>query len=71
MTAAAQRDHVLVRFRVGGMDCPSCASKIEGAARNLPGIADVKVSIASQVMTIAVDDPVKRLAQVERTCLSA
>jgi Co/Zn/Cd efflux system component/copper chaperone CopZ len=49
------------------MDCPSCVAKIEGAARMLPGIADVKVSIASQVMTIALDDEVTRLPEVERT----
>lgn len=57
---------VQVRYRVNGMDCPSCAAKIEGAARNLPGVADVKVSIASQVMNIAVDDPGARLPLVEQ-----
>lgn len=67
MTFATQRGNVQVRYRVSGMDCPSCATKIEGATRNLPGIADVKVSIASQVMTLAVDDPQKRLPQVEQT----
>jgi len=33
------------------MDCLSCATKIEGAARKVPGVDDVRVSIASQKMT--------------------
>lgn len=47
------------------MDCSSCAAKIEGAARGVPGVSDVKVSIASQVMTLDVDDPNTRLPVVE------
>lgn len=54
-----------VRYRVTGMDCSSCAAKIEGAARGVPGVSDVKVSIASQVMTLDVDDPNTRLPVVE------
>jgi Co/Zn/Cd efflux system component/copper chaperone CopZ len=46
-----------LRYHVTGMDCSSCAAKIEGAARKVPGIADVKVSIASQIMTLEVADP--------------
>nr|WP_293469337.1 cation transporter [Phenylobacterium sp.] len=33
------------------MDCPNCARKIEGAVRALPGVEDVRVSIASSLMT--------------------
>ncbi|MBP2160537.1 MULTISPECIES: cation transporter [Asticcacaulis] len=45
------------RYRVTGMDCSSCAAKIEGAARKIEGVDDVKVSIASQIMTLDVADP--------------
>lgn len=40
------------RFRVGGMDCASCASKIETAVRRLPGIEDTSVSATSGTMTV-------------------
>ncbi|MCA1869406.1 cation transporter [Agrobacterium genomosp. 3] len=47
------------------MDCSSCAAKVEGAARKVEGVNDVKVSIASQIMTLSVDDPARRLPVVE------
>jgi Co/Zn/Cd efflux system component/copper chaperone CopZ len=60
MSAAAT-----ARYQVTGMDCASCAAKIEGAARKVAGVSEVKVSIASQIMTIEVDDPAARLPVVE------
>lgn len=36
------------RYHVTGMDCASCAAKIEGAARKVAGVSEVKVSIASR-----------------------
>lgn len=54
-----------VRYHVTGMDCSSCAAKIEGATRKVDGVNDVKVSIASQIMTLKVDDPARRLPVVE------
>ena len=54
------------RYRVTGMDCPSCAVKIEKAARGVAGVEDVKVSTASQIMTLRVFDPAARLPEVER-----
>ena len=60
MSAAAT-----VRYQVTGMDCSSCAAKIEGAARKVEGVSDVKVSIASQIMTLEVDNPAVRLPVVE------
>ena len=53
------------RYHVTGMDCASCAAKIEGAARKVSGVSEVKVSIASQIMTLEVDDPAARLPVVE------
>src|SRR5687768_3576229 len=55
-----------VRYRVTGMDCASCAAKIEKAARPVVGVGEVKVSIATQIMTVRVDDPAARLPDVER-----
>ena len=54
-----------IRYQVTGMDCSSCAAKVEGAARKVEGVNGVKVSIASQIMTLSVDDPARRLPVVE------
>lgn len=53
------------RYRVIGMDCASDAADIEKAARRIDGVQRVKVSTASQIMTVAVDDPAARLTAVE------
>jgi Co/Zn/Cd efflux system component/copper chaperone CopZ len=55
------------RYRVTGMDCASCAAKIEKATRGVGGVEEVRVSIASQLMTLWVDDPGTRLPEIERT----
>lgn len=55
-----------VRYRVTGMDCPSCAARIEKAARAVAGVEEVKVSMASQVMMLRADDLGARLPEVER-----
>ncbi|MBL8569881.1 MAG: cation transporter [Phreatobacter sp.] len=47
------------------MDCASCAGKIEAAARKVEGVQHVKVSIASQIMTVDVDEPGRRLPELE------
>lgn len=48
MTEATQQD----RYRIGGMDCASCAQKIDTAVRRLPGVADVSVSVTAGTMTV-------------------
>lgn len=55
-----------VRYRVTGMDCSSCAAKIEGAARAVAGVEEVRVSIAAQEMTLRIDDTAAPLSEVER-----
>lgn len=41
-----------IQFRVIGMDCADDAREIEEAARHVPGVSDVRVSVASQLMTL-------------------
>lgn len=67
MTAAERLDGDTVRYRVTGMDCPSCAAKIEKAARSVAGVEDVQVSIASGEMALTLDNPTTRLPEIERT----
>ncbi|RVC23545.1 heavy metal translocating P-type ATPase, partial [Mesorhizobium sp. M7A.F.Ca.AU.002.02.1.1] len=41
------------RFKIGGMDCASCATKIDTAVRRLDGVADVSVSVTGASMTVS------------------
>ncbi|MCK1618899.1 cadmium-translocating P-type ATPase [Bradyrhizobium sp. 159] len=40
------------RLRVEGMDCASCATKIENALIRMPGVTDVSVSVAGGTVTV-------------------
>lgn len=53
-----------VQYRVIGMDCASCAAKIEKAVRSA-GVASPRISTASQILTLDVMPGDKRLAAVE------
>ena len=44
------------RFRVSGMDCAACVTKIEKAVRRISGVSDVKVGMQSQTLTVNLDD---------------
>lgn len=63
--SANTRDDGQARYHVTGMDCTSCVAKIEKAARGVAGVKDVKVSIASQVMALDVEDVERQLPEVE------
>lgn len=41
------------RFKIGGMDCASCAAKIDTAVRRLDGVADVSVSVTGASMIVS------------------
>ncbi len=43
------------RFRVGGMDCASCAAKIETAVGRLSGVGHVSVSVMSGTLAVTHD----------------
>ena len=44
-----------VDWTVTGMDCASCATKITTALERLPGVADVKVAVMSERLTLTLD----------------
>lgn len=54
MTATTRAEKV--RFRVEGMDCVSCATKIETALRRVSGVTDVAVSVRGGTVTVSRDD---------------
>jgi len=38
-------------WRVGGMDCASCAAKVERAVSRLPGVGDIQVNLMAETLT--------------------
>ncbi|MEO8683549.1 MAG: heavy metal translocating P-type ATPase [Devosia sp.] len=46
------------RFRVAGMDCAACATKITNAVIRIPGVASVDVSATAGTMSVAHNGPV-------------
>src|SRR5690606_11559518 len=43
---------IVTKFRVGGMDCANCASKVENAVSRVPGVTEVGASYTAQSMTV-------------------
>ncbi len=58
---------VPLRYRVGGMDCPSCAAKIETALRRLGGAEGTQVNYASQTLALRLDEAITPREAVERS----
>ncbi len=52
MTTAARTFDIIARYRIEGMDCASCAAKIDTAVRSMPGVSDVSVSVTAGTMTL-------------------
>ena len=44
-----------LRLRVEGMDCASCATKIQNALQRMPGVTEVSVSVAGGTVTVKHD----------------
>ena len=55
-----------LRYRVDGMDCPSCASTIETAVTRLGGAADVRVSYQRQALALTLDETVTPRGSLEQ-----
>ncbi|MER8547897.1 heavy metal translocating P-type ATPase [Mesorhizobium sp. M0684] len=54
-----------IRYRVEGMDCAACASKIDTAVRRMPGVQDVNVSVSAGTLTVT-HSPESNLGAIER-----
>ena len=57
------------RYRVDGMDCAACATKIDKAVRRIPGVQDVTVSVTAGTMTV-LHDRTGDLAAIEQRVTS-
>jgi Cd2+/Zn2+-exporting ATPase len=65
------------RYRIEGMDCPACASKIEAGVVRLPGVSEASASYGSGTLTVRDDgraelsnDIPKRAADLGYTLVS-
>ncbi len=47
-------DQTTLSFKISGMDCATCAAKIETAVSGLPGACEVSVNAATQVLRVRV-----------------
>jgi Cd2+/Zn2+-exporting ATPase len=54
------------QMQVGGMDCSSCAMKIEGSVEKLPGIAEVSVNVATGRMVVSYDPQEVSEAEIQQ-----
>ncbi|MFD2263499.1 heavy metal translocating P-type ATPase [Lacibacterium aquatile] len=60
MTAASP-----LKLRVEGMDCGSCAVKIENAMKRLPGVTDISVSYGQESLSLMLDEDRTSRATIE------
>ena len=65
MADGMETTETLLRYRVDGMDCPSCASKIETTVTRLGGAADVRVNYQRQVLALRLDEVATPRATLE------
>jgi Cd2+/Zn2+-exporting ATPase len=54
-----------LRYRVGGMDCPSCAGKIETALNRLAGAEGVHINHQTGLLVLELDERATPRARVE------
>ncbi len=57
-TASSALPDRALRFTIEGMDCPTCAAKIERAVGAIPGVRDSHVNYGLGVLTVDVDNTV-------------
>lgn len=57
-------------WQIQGMDCPSCAAKIETALRRLPGVQTADVKFATERLVVRLRLPTTRV-EIEQTILTA
>ena len=46
-----------IRYRVEGMDCASCARKIETALTRVPGVSDIAISTTTETLRLRAAEP--------------
>ncbi len=54
-----------LKLHVGGMDCASCATKIENAMKRLPGVTEISVSYGQELLSVTLDEDRTSRAVIE------
>lgn len=54
-----------LKLRIEGMDCASCALKIENAMKRLPGVSDINVSYGQESLTLRFDQDRTSVTAIE------
>ncbi len=70
MATAAKTETETLSWTIGGMDCASCAAKIRGAVERLPGVSEVRLSVMSETLTLALDESQTRRDAIEKRVAS-
>ncbi len=65
-TVVQQPGPVSLDYFLEGMDCPSCVRKIEGALERTPGAAGAKTNLATQTLSLTLDESRTPRATLER-----
>ncbi|MCO6416126.1 cadmium-translocating P-type ATPase [Siccirubricoccus sp. KC 17139] len=65
LAEAGTRPTAALRYRVDGMDCPSCAAKIETAVGRVPGAEDIRVNYGTQILAFRLDEAATPRTAVE------
>jgi Cu+-exporting ATPase len=60
-----------IELKLSGMTCATCASTIEKALRNLPGVVAAQVNFASEVAEVEVDSAQTKLHTLEQAVTDA
>ncbi len=66
MATRTESEPKTLSWKVGGMDCASCATKIRGAVERMPGVSDVRLSVMSETLTLALDEAQTSAGAVEK-----
>lgn len=64
-TESGTKPLIDLRYRVEGMDCSSCALKIEDAVQQLGGAEDIQVNYKAQVLELRLDETTTARSTVE------
>src|SRR3954454_10197507 len=65
LAEAGTRPRAALRYRVEGMDCPSCAAKIETAVGRVQGAEDIRVNSGTQILACRLDEAATPRSAVE------
>ncbi|SDB21485.1 Cd2+/Zn2+-exporting ATPase [Belnapia rosea] len=65
LAEAGESSRAALRYRVEGMDCPSCASKIETAVGRVGGARDIRVNYGTQILAFRLDEAATPRTAVE------